>query len=57
MILFIVKQRIKIFFKCFIIKNKKENNLQIWYYNIYYTNKIVRKNIIILEKARKKKDL
>ncbi len=34
--------------------NKKEYELLIWQYNMWYTNKIIMKNIIILEKVRKK---
>lgn len=48
----------KYFFKVFYNKiNKKEYNLQIWQYNIYYTNIIIIKDVIILEKTKKKEKL
>lgn len=48
----------KYIFKVFYNKiNKKEYNLLIWEYNIYQTNIIVMKNIIILKKTRGKKTI
>lgn len=48
----------KYYLKVFYNKiNKKEYNLQIQYYNIYYTNIMAIKSIIILEKARKEEML
>ncbi len=35
--------------------NKKEYELQIWQYNVRHTNIIATKDVIISEKARKKK--
>lgn len=37
--------------------NKKEYNLQILQYNIYYTNIILMKNINILKKTKEQKEL
>ena len=46
----------KYFFKTFYNKiNKKEYELQIWQHNVHYTNGIAMKEVIISEKARKKK--
>ena len=48
----------KYFFKVFYNKtNKKEHNLQIRQHNVYYTNIIEIKDVIIIEKAKKKKRL
>ena len=35
--------------------NKKEYDLQIWQYNVCYTNIIAMKDVIIKEKTREKK--
>lgn len=46
------------FFKAFYNKmNKKMYNLQISQYNMYYTNVVVIKDVIILKKARRKEKL
>ena len=37
--------------------NKKEYNLQIWQYNVWHTNIIAMKDVIIEEKAREKEGL
>ena len=48
----------KYFLKAFYNKkNKKEYKLQIWQYNMRHTNIIANKDVIILEKARKKEML
>lgn len=46
------------FFKAFYSKkNKKRYKSQIWQHKIYYTNIIIQKNIIILKKDKKNKNL
>ncbi len=46
----------KYFLKAFYNRtNKKEYKSQIWQYNIWYTNIITMKKVIILEKVRRKK--
>lgn len=48
----------KYFFKNFNNKiNKKKYNLQIFQHNVHYTNKIIIKDVIILEKTKEKKKL
>lgn len=52
------KMAYKYLFKAFYNKsNKKEYKLQIWQHNMYYTNIIVIKDVIILEKVKKKEKL
>ena len=48
------KYLIKIFYNR---TNKKEYDLQIWQYNICYTNIIAIKDVIIIEKVKEKKKL